>query len=152
MKTSTWGLSLVVVCEGYSWLSCVGSSMQWVFLLWSTGSMCPHFSSFSAGALVAAHGLLRRDRLPIPVFWASHCGSADKESTCNVGDLGSIPGWRRSPGEGNGYPRQYSGLENSMDCIAHGVPKSPEGALTLPCISGNTRRFHTQLNKGPETP
>ena len=41
-------------------------------------------------------------------------GSARKESTCNVGDLGSIPGLGRSPGEGNGYPLQYSGLENSM--------------------------------------
>ena len=39
------------------------------------------------------------------------CGSADKESTCNAGDLGSIPGLGRSPGEGKGYPLQYSGLE-----------------------------------------
>ena len=46
------------------------------------------------------------------------------ESTCNVGDLGLIPGLGRSPGEGNGYPLQYSGLENSMDCIVHGVAKS----------------------------
>ena len=44
------------------------------------------------------------------------CGSAGKESTCNVGDLGSIPGLGRSPGEGKGYPLQYSGPENSMDC------------------------------------
>ena len=44
------------------------------------------------------------------------CGSAGKESTCNAGDLGSIPGLGRSPGEGKGYPLQYSGLENSMDC------------------------------------
>ena len=50
-------------------------------------------------------------------------GSAGKESTCNVGDLGSIPGLGWSPGEGNGYPLQYSGLENSMDCIVHGVAK-----------------------------
>ena len=46
-------------------------------------------------------------------------GSAGKESACNVGDLGSIPGLRRSPGEGRGYPLQYSGLENSMACIVH---------------------------------
>ena len=45
------------------------------------------------------------------------CGSTGKESTCNVGDLGSIPGLGRSPGEGKGYLLQYSGLENSMDCI-----------------------------------
>ena len=44
------------------------------------------------------------------------CGSAGKESTCNMGDLDSIPGLGRSPGEGKGYPLQYSGLENSMDC------------------------------------
>ena len=42
-------------------------------------------------------------------------GSAGKESACNVRDLGSTPGLGRSPGEGNGYPLQYSGLENSMD-------------------------------------
>ena len=46
---------------------------------------------------------------------------AGKESVCNVGELGSIPGLGRSPGEGKGYPLQYSGLENSMDCIVHGV-------------------------------
>ena len=51
-------------------------------------------------------------------------GSAGKESACSAGDLGSIPGLGRSPGEGKGYPLQYSVLENSMDCIAHGVAKS----------------------------
>ena len=51
-------------------------------------------------------------------------GSTGKESACNVGDLGSIPGLGRSPGEGKGYPLQYSGLENSMDYIVHGVTKS----------------------------
>ena len=44
-------------------------------------------------------------------------GSAGKESTCNAGDLGSIPGLGRFLGEGNGYLLQYSGLKNSMDCI-----------------------------------
>ena len=53
------------------------------------------------------------------------CGSAGKESTCNAGDLGSIPGLGRSqPGEGKVYPLQYSGLENSMDYTVHGVTKS----------------------------
>ena len=52
------------------------------------------------------------------------CGSAGKESTCNAGDLGLIPGLGRFPGERKGYPLQYSGLENFMDCIAHGVSKS----------------------------
>ena len=44
------------------------------------------------------------------------CGSAGKESTCSTGDLDSIPGLGRYPGEGKGYPLQFSGLENSMDC------------------------------------
>ena len=52
------------------------------------------------------------------------CGSAGEESACNARDLGSIPGLGRSPGEGKGYSLQYSGLENSMDCIGHGVTKS----------------------------
>ena len=51
-------------------------------------------------------------------------GSAGKESACNVGDLGSVPELRRSPGEGKGYPLQYSALEKSMDCTVHGVTKS----------------------------
>ena len=51
-------------------------------------------------------------------------GSAGKESACNEGDLGSVPGLGRFPGQGNSYLLQYSDLENSMDCIAHGVAKS----------------------------
>ena len=52
------------------------------------------------------------------------CGSAGKESACNAGDLSSIPGLGRSPGEGKGYSLQYSGLENSMDCIVYGFARS----------------------------
>ena len=69
----------------------------------------------------------RRDRLSTPIFFGFPGGSAGKESAYNVGDLGNlgpIPGLGRSSGEGNGYPLQYSGLENSMDCIVHGVAKS----------------------------
>ena len=51
-------------------------------------------------------------------------GSAGKESARNAGDLGSIPGSGRSPAEGRSFPLPYSGLENSMDCLAHGVAKS----------------------------
>ena len=54
------------------------------------------------------------DRLPYPVFLVFPCGSVSKESACNAGDLGLIPGLGRSPGEGN-CPLQYSGLENCMD-------------------------------------
>ena len=48
-------------------------------------------------------------------------GSAGKESTCTAGDLGLIPGLGRSPGEGKGYPLQYSGLKNSIDCKSQRV-------------------------------
>ena len=73
--------------------------------------------------------LWRRDRLPTPVFLGFPGGSAGKESTCNVGDLGSIPVLGRVPGEVNSYPLQYSGLETSMDrgawqATVHGVSKS----------------------------
>ena len=58
------------------------------------------------------------------VFWSGFPGgAAGKESTCNEGDLDLIPGSGRSPGEGNSYPLQYSGLEKSMDCIVHGMAK-----------------------------
>ena len=53
--------------------------------------------------------------------------SAGKESACNAGDLGLIPGLGRTPGEREGYPLQYSGLENSPDCIVHGVVKNQTG-------------------------
>ena len=66
----------------------------------------------------------RRDRLPTPVFLGFPHGSGGKESACNVGGLGSIPGLGRFPGEGKGDPLQYSGLENSMDCVVHGVTKT----------------------------
>jgi len=71
----------------------------------------------------------RRDRLPTPVFLLFPGGSDDKESACNVGDLGSIPGLGGSPGGGHGFPLQYSYLENPMDkgawrATVHEVKKS----------------------------
>ena len=62
----------------------------------------------------------RKDRLPTPAFLGYPGSSAGKESACNGGDLGSVPGLGRSPGEGQGYPLQYSDLENSMDCSPPG--------------------------------
>ena len=56
--------------------------------------------------------------------WGFPCGSAGKQSACNAGDLGLIPGLGRSPGEGKGYQIHSSGLKNSTDCIVHGVTKS----------------------------
>ena len=70
-------------------------------------------------------------------------GSAGKESTCNAGDQGWIPGLGRSPGEGKGYSLQFSGLENSMDCIIHGVAKSQKWLSDF--------HFHFSLYKVKET-
>ena len=74
----------------------------------------------------------RRGRLPTPVFSSFPGGSDGKESACNVGDWGSIPGLGRSPGEGNGNPLLYSWLENSTDreawqATVHGVTNSQTG-------------------------
>ena len=71
-------------------------------------------------------------------------GSNSKESACNVGDLVLIPGWEGSPGEGNGYPLQYSCLENPMDrgawrAAVHGVAKSQTR------LSNSHFRFHTNI-------
>ena len=74
------------------------------------------------------------------------CGSAGKESTCNAGDLGLIPGLGRSPGEGKGYPLQYSGLENSMNCIVHGVAESDTTAwLSLSLSTYPLANYQTQF-------
>ena len=83
--------------ENTTWKDNPGSGLRWrtVFLIWPTSSS-----------------------LGFPG------GSVGKESTCNAEDLGSIPGLGKSPGEGKGYPLQYSCLENSMDFIVHGVAKS----------------------------
>ena len=59
------------------------------------------------------------EKISTPGHYCFPCSSAGKESACNVGDLGLIPGLGRSPGEGKGYPLQYSGLEK-----VHGVTKS----------------------------
>ena len=66
----------------------------------------------------------RRDRLLTPVFLGFPRGSAGKESACNTGDLGSVPGLGRYPEQGKGYPLQYSSLDNSMGCIVHEVTES----------------------------
>ena len=76
--------------------------------------------------------------LPIDVLNDSKASLvAQLESTCNAGDLGLIPGLGRSPGEGNGYPLQYSGLENPTDHIVLGVAKSQ--------IRLSDFRFHFQM-------
>ena len=82
------------------------------------------------------------------------CGSAGKESACSVTDLGLIPGLGRSPGEGKGYPLQYSGLENSMDCTVHRVAESymtEQLSLThstgsLVCTDSALKNLRTEFN------
>ena len=98
-----------------SWLrdwtqaSCIAGRF---FTVWATRETW----SLSLGSLLLALNSVLHSGFP--------CGSAGKESACNEGNLGSIPGLGRSPGEGKGYPLQYCGLENSMDCIVHEVTKS----------------------------
>ena len=75
-------------------------------------------AAFQAVDPVLSPSQLRGPTLGFP------CSSAGRESACNVGDPGSIPGLGRCPAEGNGKPLQYSGLENAMDCIVHGVAES----------------------------
>ena len=74
---------------------------------------------------------MEKGQVTTPVFLGFPGGSAGKESACNAGDLGSIPGLGRSSGEENGYPLQYSGLENSMDYS----PRRCKGSDTAECFS-----------------
>ena len=76
----------------------------------------------------------RRERVPTPVFLSFPCGSDSKEAARNAGDLGSIPGWGRSPGGGHGNPFQYSCLENP-----HG-----EGSLVGPTPWGHKESDTTE--------
>ena len=102
---------------------CRGGSICWVTgIVFPFGS--PHSHLEAPNHWWLWHFLPTDMARNIPFRKGFPCGSAGKESTCNVGDLGSIPGLGRSLGEGNGYPLQYSGLENSMNCIVHGVTKS----------------------------
>ena len=110
-------------------LWCAGFSLRWLLCCRSRILGCVGFNS--CGSQTPEHGLSNCDTraslllgmwdLPGSGFPG---GSAGKESACNAGDLGSIPGLGRSPGEGKGYPPQYSGLENPMDCMVHRVTKS----------------------------
>ena len=113
--------------------SCLRS---WYFLIFHSDILYLSMSLFSSIVLALWNFLnLRRGQFSLFYFFGIIIciftltlgfpgGSAGKESACNVGDLGSIPGVGRSPGEGKGYPLQYSGLENSMNCIVSGIAKS----------------------------
>ena len=108
--------------------------LEWVAIPFSRGSSQPKdwtlvsriaggfFTSWATHLLITNNRFLSFSSLsPYKSFLR---GSAGKESACSVGDLGSISGLGRSPGEGNGFPLQYSGLENCMDCVVHGVAHS----------------------------
>ena len=90
---------------------------------------------------------LEKSRLSTPVFLGFPCGSADKESTCNVGDLGSIPELGKSLGEGKGYSLQYPGLENSTDCKVYGVAINWANFTFVFCIQGPST--HLRQRVGP---
>ena len=86
----------------------------------------------------------------VPSTWTRLLGSSDgKESTCNAGNLDSIPGLGRSPGEENGYPLQYSGLENPMDCTAHGAAKSRTRLSNFPFTTWAALPFPVQPSTSP---
>ena len=139
----TWDGSQSTVLQGHL----VGSQQTMLsspsFL---SSSFSPHPSSrnektFSTANIVFFHSVFldtwkslagAYDKQVFPLLDAKYhavsCGSDGKESACNTGDLGSIPGLRRSPGEENGNPLQYSCLENPMDretwwAPVHGIPK-----------------------------
>ena len=88
--------------------------------------------------------LLEKGQATTPMFLGFACDSAVKISACNSRDLGSIPGMGRSPGEGKGYPLQYSGLENSMDYKVYRVAKSQT------CLSDFHFHFHTPNIGAPQ--
>ena len=115
----------LMMCECFSeirFLSLNGPTEGWA--LWEApgkqhGSQAPLWhSSHSYPFLAHSIFCFHFGHMDFPGGWGG------EESACNVGDLGSIPGLGRSPGEGNGYLLQYSGLENAMDRIVHGVTKS----------------------------
>ena len=131
---SCWPAADSVVQASVRWMVAESQSLgtekgseevPWWLSWWRIRLQCrrPRFNSWVRKIL------WRRDRLPTPVFLDFPHGSAGEETAWNVGDLGSLPGLGRSPGEGNGYPLQYSDLENSiesMESIEPGVYSSIE--------------------------
>ena len=95
----------------------------------------PPATQETLGQFLGQEDPLEKDRLPTSVFLGFPGGSAGEESAHNVGDLGSIPGLGRSPGDGKDYPLQYSGLENSMDCMVHRITKSWTQLSDFHCVS-----------------
>ena len=112
----SWACDLLSHTGPHTWLMLCSHHLE-ILNFWTrrlTVSLC-----------IGHHRLYRGPDLGISLCKLGFpCGSAGRESICNAGDLGSIPGLGRSPGEGKGYPLHYSGLENSINSIVHGVMKS----------------------------
>ena len=102
----------------------------------------------TASKQLECRGLVLLVFIPLAPSLGFPGGSDGKESPCKAGDLGSIPGLGRSPGEGRGYPLQYSGLENSMDCILTLLPSSP--AILLPVRSSRLLKVPWSHRPPPE--
>ena len=109
---------------------CVWGMGVWCVGRWGVGGVCG-VSVVHVGVCVCVGGW----------WWGFPCGSDSKASAYNAGDLGLIPGWGRSSGEGNGNPLQYSCLENPMDRGAWWATYSPWGCNE----SDTTERFHLVL-------
>ena len=90
------------------------------------------------------------EQLSLSLYFPS--GSDGKESACNAGDLGLIPGLGRSPGEGKGYPLQDSGLENPMNCIVRGVAKGQTRLSDLHSLLLLLTQKDPQAISNPHTP
>ena len=112
------------MCLEINWFLYVFPELFHLNPLWLVLVQSVQFSRSVMSDSLQPHGLAHQASLSITYSRSFPCGSAGKESACNAGDLGSIPGLGASPGEGKGYPLQYSGLENPMDYTVHGVAKS----------------------------
>ena len=98
--------------------------IDWFDLLAVQGTLKSLLQHHSSKASILSVRFSLWSNFHIHPYWGFPYSSVGKEFTCNAGDLGSIPRLGRSPGEGNGYSLQYSGLENSLDCVVHGVAES----------------------------
>ena len=113
----SWGHKELDMTERLNWTECLNYKDCWEDAVNLSLSLSIDLIS-STQLHLKAFSPLRLVSMGFP------CGSAGKESACNVGDLGSLSGLGRSPGERKGHPLQYSGPEISMDCVVQGVAKS----------------------------
>ena len=135
------------------------------FLVWANCNLITSLRAFLVAQLVKNRLQFRRpwfdsyvgkicrrrdNRPPTPEFLGFPGDSAGKESTCNAGDLGLIPGLGRFPGKGNGCPLQYSGLKNSIDCVVHGVTESWTGLSSFSFFFGVKHSMWDLISLGIE--